>query len=143
MISTNGELQSLLGDFDLSSNITLLGQRNDIPTIMNTLDLHVLSSLGEAFPNVLAEAMVCKTPCVSTDVGDAKYIIGDTGWIVPPNNSVLLADAIEKALTEKQTNLVQWKKRKDMAKKRVENNFSIDEMVKSYMKAWGVQCPLK
>lgn len=131
----NGALSSLIARLGLSDQIRLLGQRNDIPAVMNALDLHVMSSASEAFPNVLAEAMACGTPCVSTDVGDAAVIIGDTGWVVPPRNSVALADAISHALQEGDAR--DWRDRKSSARTRVEMQFSMDRMVRSYRAIWG------
>ena len=57
----------------LLEEIQLLDEIEDMPNFYNKVDLNILtSSHGEAFPNVLAESMSCETPCLSTDIGDAK-----------------------------------------------------------------------
>ncbi|QJR06239.1 glycosyltransferase (plasmid) [Sphingobium yanoikuyae] len=132
----NVALLSLIAGLGLSDQIYLLGQRNDIPAVMSALDLHIMSSASEAFPNVLAEAMACGTPCVTTDVGDAAVIVGDTGWVVPAQDSVALAEAISHALQK--VDAQDWNSRKASARARVEQQFSIDRMVRSYRAIWGV-----
>jgi glycosyltransferase involved in cell wall biosynthesis len=123
----------------LKGEVLLLDQRTDIPTIMNSLDLHVLSSsFGEAFPNVLAEAMACGTPCVTTDVGDAGFIVGKTGWVVPPKNPQAIADAILIALNEQQTNPEAWESRKVACRERVVENFTIEIMTEKYHQVWSL-----
>ncbi|MEX0387410.1 glycosyltransferase family 4 protein [Spiribacter onubensis] len=131
---SNSELMGLIGKHGLSKSVDVLGQRTDIPQFMNGLDLHVLSSSSEGFPNVVAEAMACGTPCVVTDVGDAGEIVGDTGWVVPPKNSDALADAIEVAL--KEMNGEHWASRCDSARARIENHYSIGKMVMAYNAVW-------
>lgn len=132
----NKDLVNQIRDNQLTENFVLLGQRTDISAVMNGLDLHVLSSLSEGFPNVLAESMACGTPCVTTDVGDAALIVGETGWIVPPKDSQALAEAIMQALEEKQSNHQARLKRKQACRARIVENFSIDKMIADYNRVW-------
>ena len=133
----NSELVASIKKHDLCMHIHLLGRRDDIEVVMNGIDLFVLSSVSEAFPNVINEAMLCGTPCVTTDVGDSRFIVGETGWTVRPKDSMALADAIIKAYNEKNSNSSSWIKRKVACRKRVEDNFSIDIMIENYKKVWS------
>ncbi len=136
MNEANRDLTAMIHDLGLNDQVKLLGLRNDIPAIMNALDLHVMSSaFGEAFPNVLCEAMACGTPCVTTDVGDASLIVGETGWVVPPRDRVALAKAIAQALDKRHT--PDWKDRRDQANDRINANFTIGGMVDNYNLVWN------
>jgi glycosyltransferase involved in cell wall biosynthesis len=99
MTAETPRLMRLVHRYQLQDRLILNGPSDDVPSVMNALDVLVLSSeYGEAFPNVVAEAMACGTPCVVTDVGDAAYIVSDNGWVVPPADPRALAEAIGQAL---------------------------------------------
>jgi glycosyltransferase involved in cell wall biosynthesis len=134
---TNKKLTGWIDEQILRDHILLLGPRNDIHSVMNALDLHVLSSSAEAFPNVLAEAMACGTPCVTTDVGDAALIVGETGWVVPASNPQALALAMASALSIR-TDARSWTKRQIAVSERIIANFSLDTMVQAYNDVWVV-----
>lgn len=134
-VDTNSELTDLITTFGLTENIRLLGRRNDIPTVMNALDLHILSSRREAFPNALAEAMACGTPCISTDAGDAALIIGSTGWVVPIQDPSALAGAIGTAM-DAMKDPKAWQQRASDCREHISASFTLDEMINGYHSVW-------
>ena len=137
MSEDNQELLDLLDRAGVRDRVTLLGIRTDIPAVMSALDFHVLSSAyGEAFPNVVAEAMACETPCIVTEVGDSALIVGDTGWVVPSSDPAGLATAMVAAIDEllNQTALAQ---RRVRCRERIEANFNLQIMIDRYKDLWA------
>lgn len=129
----NKELNRQLRELSLENTTKLLGQREDIVAIMNMLDVHVLSSKSESFPNVIAESMACGTPCLSTNVGDAAEIIGDTGWLVEPESPQALAKGLQAAHTAFQnSNLPSL-----ACRQRISSKFSSSSMIDAFHSLWG------
>jgi glycosyltransferase involved in cell wall biosynthesis len=95
MDAANPALARLIADAGVGARVHLLGRRTDMPRITSALDIAVSSSAyGEGFSNALGEALACAVPAVSTDVGDARQIVGEEGRIVPIRDPVALAAAI-------------------------------------------------
>ncbi len=119
----------------LAGRVSLLGIRSDMPRLMAGLDICCLSSaFGEGFPNVIGEAMACGVPCVATDVGDAGWIIGDTGRVVPPVNPTALAEALDDLLELPPDGR---QRLGAAARRRIEENFSIGIIAGQYREVYS------
>jgi glycosyltransferase involved in cell wall biosynthesis len=130
-------LAEALSRAGIGDRVICAGPRRDVDDIMRGLDLHILPSAGaEAFPNVIAEAMASGTPCLATDVGDCAYMIGDTGWIVPPSDPAALAEVIGVAKSEWAAGGEAWRDRCARARQRIVENFTLARMVAGYEAVW-------
>ena len=81
-------------ELGLGKRLIWLSVAEDMSAIYNAMDVMTSSSsFGEGFSNAIGEAMACGVPCVVTDVGDSKRIVGDFGEVVPPANPSALSQA--------------------------------------------------
>ncbi|MBD1155085.1 glycosyltransferase [Pelagibacterales bacterium SAG-MED18] len=113
-----------------SDKIIFLGQRSDVHDLMPSFDILCLSSKAEGFPNVIGEAMSTGLPCITTDVGDAKEIVGDTGWVVPVNNPLLFAKCIVNVMKIPREKFQKYGK---SARKKIINNYDINYVKNEYI----------
>lgn len=95
----NHDLTGLVQTLALTGSVHLLGERHDMPQVQAALDIATLSSYGEAFPNTIGEAMCCAVPCVTTAVGEAATLVGDTGIVVEPRQPIAIAAAWQRLLS--------------------------------------------
>jgi len=122
------EIEKFINKKQLDSRVSLLGTRKDIPEIINSLDLFVLSSIYEGLGRSLTEALYCKVPVVATKVDGVPELIQDnkTGLLVPPEDCERLAEAIVYALN----NPGKMKRLAKEGHKFVKLHFDVKQMVK-------------
>jgi glycosyltransferase involved in cell wall biosynthesis len=120
-------------------NLLRLGRRDDVERLLPAADLIVSSSaFGEGFSNALSEGMACGLPAVSTDVGDAALIVGDTGAVVPPRDPRALASAIS-ALASEDTAVRAERARR--ARARIVEEFSLERSVARWSGIYAALSP--
>ena len=74
-------------------------KRIEVNLLMNACNLLLVTSISEASPQVVKEAMACNHPIVSTDVGDVRSVFGETkGCYITSRNEVDCVEQIRKAI---------------------------------------------
>ncbi len=100
----DNEIKNLAEELGIVQDIFFLGKREDVPEVLASLDVFVLSSSVEGSPAVIKEAMVMGKPVVATSVGGIPEIIEDgvNGILVYPHSPMKLADGIIRILMDKE-----------------------------------------
>jgi glycosyltransferase involved in cell wall biosynthesis len=125
----NAELMELVRQLELGTRVRMLGHRDDVADLLAAVDVVILNSTAEGFPNSLAEAMCCGVPCVGTAVGDVPELIGDTGEVVPASDPGALAAAVVRLLSLDESARRALGAR---ARERIVEKYSIDEIARRY-----------
>jgi glycosyltransferase involved in cell wall biosynthesis len=101
------ELKRYASKLEVENSVVFLGWRKDMPSLYQSLDVVVLTSLNEGTPVAVIEAMAAGKPVIATDVGGVKDLFGpiDTGTddgyhlarrgiLVPSGKREALAEAL-------------------------------------------------
>jgi glycosyltransferase involved in cell wall biosynthesis len=108
-----------------------------MPRLTAALDIACSSSIrSEGFSNAIGEAMSCGIPCVATDIGESREIIGETGALVPAGDPMALAQAIGRVLAESDD---ERRARGAAARARVERKYSLPEIARRYHELYRAQ----
>lgn len=137
-------LKNLVNELELNERVVFLGFDNNPYKYLSKCEIFILASNSEGFPNVLAEAMVCKCSVISTDClsgpreilspdTDVSFLLKDKielaeyGILTPIKNIDKLQEAMNLIIDDESLR----KKYQDKAKQRV-NDFRIDKIIKQY-----------
>jgi L-malate glycosyltransferase len=111
------ELEGLGRELGLANRISFLGDRRDIPEVLASVDVSVISSTSESLPNAVLESMAAGVAVVATKVGGTPEIIadGETGLLVPSDREDELAGAIERFIIQPALRAACARKGKELA----------------------------
>jgi glycosyltransferase involved in cell wall biosynthesis len=120
----DASLRALAAKLGLQNRVCFLGYRHDVPQLMPSFNVYVHASRFEGLPIVVLEAIASGCPVVATAVDGTRELIEDGvhGWLVPPEQPQLFAQAIQAALSDP----VEAKRRAVAARQRVAEKFSFD-----------------
>jgi glycosyltransferase involved in cell wall biosynthesis len=127
--TTNKIVMEWINATGFADRFVLMGERRDVSVVLSAMDIFCLPSRSEAFPLVLGEAMAMGLPCVSTDVGDAGVLLGDTGILVQKDDYEALTAGLKQMLDMSQDERTELGER---ARLRVESEFTLEQMRKKF-----------
>lgn len=92
------EVEAEVAALGLADRVHLLGLRRDVPELLHTFDVFVMSSSREGLPRTLPQAMAAGLPVVATRVGGIPDAVRDdvTGFLVPAGDIEALADRLHR-----------------------------------------------
>lgn len=133
--TTNTQITDWITERGLSDRVMVLGDRRDVSAILNGIDILATSSISEAFPIVIGEAMACETVCCSTHVGDTEILIGERDLLSLPGDPVALFESWWRVAN------LSSKAREDLGKKlrtRIREKFSLSIIAEKYLSLYEV-----
>jgi glycosyltransferase involved in cell wall biosynthesis len=133
------ELERCSKALNIESNVAFAGEREDVPELLQTMDIFVMTSLYEGLPNAIIEAMAAGLPVIATDVGgNSELVINrETGFLCRSNDAKALAEKVVSLINNEQ----EAKRMGKNGKKRALSEFGVERMIRKteniYMELLG------
>jgi len=126
------EMKELSRSYGLENDVIFTGYSKDVAKYLSLMDIFVLCSLREGFPNALLQAMSMEIPVVSSNVGGCSEIIDNmtNGILYPSNTLDKFIEAVEMLLGDKNF----ASRLGANARRTVEEKFSLNRMIEDYFK---------
>ena len=118
-------LNSLIKELSLENKVSLLGFRKDIPTIINSSDLVVMSSLSEGFSIVMIESIFYAKVFISTKVSGCKDVLSSKLLIEDFN----IASKIDEVIDNYQEFMCEFSELRNKYK----DKFTLENISKEYL----------
>ena len=136
--SLRHELESLVAQGDIGKRVWLAGSTENVPQLLQAMDVFVLPSLAEGISNTILEAMACGLPVVATRVGGNEELVveGETGFLVSRSDPGAMAETLLHYLEDDTLR----DRHGAAARRRVEKHFSIHGMVNRYLEVYDELC---
>lgn len=128
------ELDKEVRDSKVEDIVFFLGFREDVPRILSSLDLFVLSSYLEGLGSSILDAMACRLPVVATRTGGIPEVVihRETGLLVPPRSPQALAKAIMKLYNDREMALRLGKRGYEIVQQEYSVESMADKMIHLY-----------
>lgn len=123
-----GESKALVDELELQDRVVFLGNRYDIPELINYCDVAVLSSENEGFGLAIVEGMASYKPVIASDVFGVEEIVKGYGLLFEKGNEKELAMQVERLMLDK----LFYRQIAEQCFKRA-NYFDINKMIDSYI----------
>ena len=123
---------AVASDLGCANRVEALGSVEALETVLSDADLFLLTSETESFGLVLLEAMSCGVPCVSTDVGGVREVLGDLGGTAKLGDLDGLAQAALRILGDPDEHARQSR----AARERAVTLFDQDKVACRYVQLW-------
>lgn len=125
-----GALKDLAESLEIHDRVLFLGARQDIPSLLQIVDVFALPSFSEGMSAALIESMAAGVPIVATDVGGNSEVVEHnvTGYLIPDNDETAMADRLLDLLRNPET---RWRMG-EAGRRRAAQLFSLQTMVNAY-----------
>ncbi len=120
--------ENLVVSLGVSDNFVFAGLTPNPAEAYNEGDVVMLTSISEAFPFVVIEAMACEKVMISSDVGGTKEVLEGFGFVIKPKDYEQFAQKVILVLKDK----TMAEEMGIAAREHILNGFRIEDMVLNY-----------